>query len=156
MITPDLPQFDFESLLRLVASYSDAIVPVVSFREIHHSDPYVPVDPRDWKRLLANTINGRAEVVVCTDLDQVSQENMEKRLEIVTKAFWPSGVLKTSRVIPCSPLMDLSARDLLDRSNTTKPPFETIWEYHAVGYHVRGPLSSIPCTEQQSSAPAKF
>ncbi len=39
--------------------------------------------------------------------------------------------------------MGLSARDLLDRSNMAKPPFEAIWNKHVVGYHVRGPLRSL-------------
>ena len=95
-------------------------------------------------------------MVVCTSLHQVSQENMDKRLETVTETFWPRGVLNASRVISCSSLIGLGARDLLDRSNTTKPPFKTIWDKHAVGYHVRGSISSIPCAEQRSSAPPNF
>ena len=117
-----------------MASDSNAIVPIVSFKEIPRSD---------WKRLpelVASGFNGRANVVVCTHLDQVSQENMDEQLKAVTKIFWPKGVLNTNRVIPCSSLMGLSARDLLDRSNPAKPTFEVIWNKHAVGYHVRGPL----------------
>ena len=131
-------------------SESDAIVPVVSFKEIPHSD---------WKRLpelVASGYNKRVEVVVCTDLDQVSQENMDEQLKAVTETFWPRDILNTSRVIPCSALMGLGARDLLDRSTTTKPPFETIWDTHAVGYHVRGPLFSTACVEYPSSVPPKF
>ena len=141
MTTPDLSQFIFESLVRLVASDSNAIVPIVSFKEIHHSD---------WKRLpelVASGFNGRANVVVCTHLDQVSQENMDEQLKIVSKIFWPRGVLNTNRVIPCSSLMGLSARDLLDRASAIKPPFEAIWNKHAVGYHVRGLLISTACVE---------
>ena len=128
------PQFNFESLVRLVASDSNAIVPIVSFNEI----------PRgDWKRLpdlVAGGFNGRANMVVCTHLDHISQENMDEQLKTVTKTFWPKDILNTNRVIPCSTLMGLSARHLLDRSNMTKPPFESIWNKDAVGYHVRGPL----------------
>lgn len=137
MIAPDFfSQFNFESLVRLVASDSNAIVPIVSFKELPRSD---------WKRLpelVASGVNGRANVVVCTHLDQVSQENMDEQLKTVTKTFWPRGVLNTNRVIPCSSLMGLSARDLLDRSSLAKPPFESIWDKHNVGYHVCGPLFS--------------
>jgi hypothetical protein len=124
-----------------VASDSNAIVPIVSFKEIPRSD---------WKRLpelVASGFNGRANVVVCTHLDQVSQDNMDEQLKTVTKTFWPKGVLNTNRVIPCSSLMGLSARDLLDRSSVTKPPFPAIWNKHVVGYHVRGLLISIACAE---------
>ena len=113
---------------------SNTIVPVVSFKEIPRSD---------WRclpELVASGFNGRVDVVVCTHLDQVSQDNMNEQLKIVTKTFWPKGVLNTNRVIPCSSLMGLSARDLLDKSSMTKPPFETIWAKHVVGFHVRGPL----------------
>jgi len=86
-------------------------------------------------------------MVVCTHLDQVSQDNMDEQVKTVTKTFWPRGVLNTNRVIPCSSLMGLSARDLLDRSNMVKPPFEAIWDKRAVGYHVCGPLFSTACAE---------
>ena len=124
-----------------MASDSNAIVPIVSFKEIPRSD---------WKRLpelVASGFNGRANVVVCTHLDQVSQENMDEQLKTVTKTFWPKGVLNINRVIPCSSLMGLSARDLLDKASATKPPFDSIWDTHAVGYHVREPLISSACVE---------
>ena len=138
-----LPQFDFESLLRLVASDSNAIVPVVSFKEIPRSD---------WKRLpelVASGFNGTAKVVVCTHLDQVSQTIVDEELKTVAKTFWPRGVLDTSRVIPCS-LRNLLTRKFLE------VPFWTIRDRRAVGSHVCGPLSSIPCAEQQSSTPPKI
>jgi hypothetical protein len=116
------------------------IVPVVSFNEIPRSD---------WKRLpalIASRFNGRADVVVCTHQDQVSQGNMDE-LKTVTKAFWPKGASETNRVIPCSPIMALSARDLLDRSKFPKPPFWFIWENYTVGDYVRGPLLSIACAD---------
>ena len=122
-----------------MASDSNAVVPIVSFKELHRSD---------WKRLpalIASGFNGRASTVVCTHLDQVSQENMDEQLKTVANTFWPRGVLNTNRVIPCSSLMGLSARDLLDRSSMTKPPFETIWNKDVVGCYVRGPLFSTAC-----------
>ena len=36
--------------------------------------------------------------------------------------------------------MGLSARDLIDKSHHSKPPFEEIWKMDTVGYHVRGSL----------------
>ena len=123
-----------------MASDANAIVPFMSFKELSHSD---------WKRLpalVASGFNRTADVVVCTHLDQLSQKNMDEQLKTVTKEFWPRGVLNTNRVIPCS-LMGLSARYLLDRSNSTKPPFEAIWNKHSMGYRVRVPLFSIACAE---------
>ena len=112
----------------------------MSFKELPGSD---------WKRLhelFASGLNGGANVVVCTHLDQVSQENMDEQLKTMTKTFWPRDVLNTNRVIPCS-LMGLGARDLLHISSVFKPQFETIWDKHAVGYHVRGPLFAMVCVE---------
>jgi hypothetical protein len=115
-----------------VASEANTIVPIVSLKEL----------PRNhWKRLcelVSGGFHGRTNTVVCTHLDQISYDNMEEQLKIVTKSFWPSGVLDTNRVIPCSSLMGLSAMDLLDKSDTSKPPFETIWNKSVAGYHVRG------------------
>jgi len=79
-------------------------------------------------------------MVVCTHLGQVSQENMDEQLKTVSTAFWPKGVLNT-RVMSLS-LMGLSARNLLDRSEITKPPFEDIWNKNTLGYHICGPLFS--------------
>ena len=147
------PQFNFESLVRLVASDSDAVVPVVSFNELPR---------RDWKRLpelVASGFNRKADGVVCTHLDRVSQDNMNEQLKTVTRTFWPKSVWNTNRVIPCSSLMGLSARDLLDKSNMTKPPFEAIWNHHSVCYHVRGPLSpllSTVCAKWSSRVPPMF
>ena len=116
-----------------MASDSNAIVPIVSFEGISHTD---------WKRLpelVASGFNERANVVVCTHPDEVSQENVDEQLKTVTMAFWPRGVLNINCVIPCS-LIGLSARELLNRSkNTLKPPFEAIWNEGSMGYHVRGP-----------------
>ena len=137
MITPDLlAQVTLESLVRRVASESDAVVPFVSFEELPHSG---------WKRLpelVSSGFIGRANVVFCTHLDQVSQENMNEQMKTVETAFWPRGVSKTNRVIPCS-LMGLSAGDLLDKSTITKPRFEAICNKDTLGYHVRGPLFLI-------------
>ena len=130
-----------------MASDSNAIVPIVSFKDIPHSD---------WKRLpelVVSGFNRTADVVVCTHLDPVSQENMDEQLKPVKEAFWPGGVLSTNRVIPCS-LMGISARYLLD--STTKPPFEDIWNKNSIGYHVGGPLFSMVCAEYLFSAPPKF
>ena len=117
-----------------MASDSIAIVPIVSFQEISRSD---------WKHLpelVARGFNGRANMVVCTHLDHASLENLDEQLKIVTKTFWPTDILNTNRVIPCSTLMGISARDLLDISNATMPPFEAFWNKHAMVYPVREPL----------------
>ena len=141
MISPDVrSQFNFESLFRLVASDSNAVVPIVSFKELARSD---------WKHLpdlVASGFDGRANVVVCTHLDQASQENIREQLKTVTKTFWPGGVSNTNRVIPCSSLMGLSARDLLDKSSMTKPPFDNIWT-NQVGYPVCASLFPTICAE---------
>jgi len=137
LIPPDLPsQVNVESLIRLVGSDLNMIVPIVSFNELSCSD---------WKHLpelVASGLNGRADVVFCTHLDQVSQGNTDQ-VETLAKAFWPRGALDTNRIIPFSSVMGLSVRDLLDRSQVAKPPFRAIWNQDSVGYHVRGLLFSI-------------
>lgn len=126
----DPPQFNFESLVRRVASDSSAIVPIISFKELPRSD---------WKclpELLASGRHGRANVVVCTHLDQVSQDNIEEQILTITKTFWSGALAEKDRVITCSSIMGLSARDLLDKSTASMPLFETIWDNHTVGYRV--------------------
>ena len=148
---PEL-QFNFESLVRLAAADSNAIVPIVSFKEL----------PRPgWKRLPELVMRGfkgyrRANVVVCTHLDQVSRDNIEEQRRTVTKTFWPRDVMNTDSVIPCSSLMGLGAKDLLDKSYSHKPPFTEIWDKNTVGYQVRKPLFTRLSAEQLSSALPKF
>ena len=112
---PDLPQFTFESLVRFVAPDLNAIVSIVSFDEIPRSG---------WKRppeFVASRFNGRPNVVVCTHLDQASRDNMGEQLKAVTKEFWPKNIMNTNRVIPCSTLMGLSARDLIQPNLLSRP-----------------------------------
>ena len=73
---------------------------------------------------------------------------MEEQRKIVTKVFWPKDVMNTNSVIPCSSLIGLGARDLLDKSCGNKPSFEEIWKKDTVGYHVRGSLLIIVGAER--------
>ena len=86
-------------------------------------------------------------MVVCTHLDQVSQDNIEEQQNTVTKMFWPRDASNTNSVIPCSSLMGLSARNLLDKSSLSKPRFQDIWKKDVVGYYVRGSLFTKACVE---------
>ena len=121
---------DFESLVRLVSSDSNDIVPVISFKEI---------PGKGWRclpDLVACGFKRSANAVICTHLDHVSQINIKEQLTTVSKAFWPKSMKNTARIIPCSSLMGLSAIDLLNKSESEKPLFEDIWDKKSVGYHV--------------------
>ena len=92
-------------------------------------------------------------MVVCTHLDQISQDNVEEHQKVVRKAFWPDDVMNTNSVIPCSSLMGLSARKLLDKSCDSKPSFEEIWRTDTVGYYVRGfPSKKLALSSHQCAA----
>ena len=127
---------DFETLVRLVSSDSNDIVPVISFKEIPGKAW------RDLPKLVASGFKRSANAVICTHLDHVSQTNIKEQLTTVSKVFWPKSVKNTTRILPCSSLMGLSASDLLNKSETEKPPFEVIWDKKHVGYHVS--LSPYP------------
>ena len=121
---------DFESLVRIVSSDSDNIVPIISFKEI---------PGKSWRclpELVACGSKRSANAVICTHLDHVSQINIKEQLTTVSKAFWPKSMKNTARIIPCSSLMGLSAIDLLNKSESEKPPFRVIWDKNHVGYHV--------------------
>ena len=69
--------------------------------------------------------------------DQITGKNQKEQLAAVSKVFWPrDGVAATSRIIPCSSLMGLSARALLDLSLDGKPDFETFWDENGVAHSV--------------------
>ncbi|KIM23880.1 hypothetical protein M408DRAFT_332082 [Serendipita vermifera MAFF 305830] len=115
--------FDFESMIRLVAKDSNAIVPIISFKELARSD---------WKKLpeiMAQGFGGRIGVVVCTHLDHVNVSDLEELLITASKVFWPRNIaMGTQNIIACSSLMGLSARALLDMSTNAKPDFESFWD----------------------------
>jgi hypothetical protein len=61
--------------------------------------------------------------------DQITGDNQKEQLAAVSKVFWPRDMgAATSRIIPCSSLMGLSARALLDLSLDGKPEFESFWD----------------------------
>ena len=121
---------DVESLVRLVSTESNDIVPVISFKEI---------PGKGWRclpDLVGCGFRRSANAVICTHLDHVSQTNIKEQLPTVSKVFWPKSMKNTARIIPCSSLMGLSAIDLLNKSESKKPPFDDIWDKKYVGYHV--------------------
>lgn len=66
---------------------------------------------------------------------------MKEQLATVSKVFWPRDMAAAaSRIIPCSSLMGLSARALLDMKG--KPPFENFWDESRKG--VAHAVSSLP------------
>jgi hypothetical protein len=65
--------------------------------------------------------------------DQINGPNLSEQLATVSKVFWPRNVAgATTSIIPCSSLMGLSARALLDQSTNPrpnfKPAFESFWD----------------------------
>lgn len=69
--------------------------------------------------------------VDCENRDQIHGENLTEQLAAISKVFWPRDITATtSRIIPCSSLMGLSARALLDLSGGTaeKPSFAAFWD----------------------------
>lgn len=132
-----------------MAKDSNAIVPIISFKELSRSD---------WKDLpdiVANGFGNRANVVICTHLDQIHGRNIGEQLRTVTKTFWPTNPMATGefrlvnaviasspygrpsdQIIACSSLMGLSAQDLLDRSSRSKPAYGEITNERSVAYPV--------------------
>lgn len=130
-------QSNWESLVRLAASQSDEIVPIVSVTELPRRDW------RDLPKLIESGYDRKPSLAICTHLDRVSRENLRQQLWMVRSVFWPNDH-DESRVLKCSSLMGLSANKLLEQSETTKPPFEDIWDPNSIGYHVRNsPINLI-------------
>jgi len=58
-------QFNYEEMITRVATESNAVVPIVSFKEL---------SKQDWRRLpriISAGLQTRANMVICTHLDQV-------------------------------------------------------------------------------------
>ena len=58
-------QFDYEDMITRVATEANAVVPIVSFKEIAK---------QDWRklpRIISSGLQARASMVICTHFDQV-------------------------------------------------------------------------------------
>ena len=93
----------------------------------------------DWRELAKLAGRGReADFVVCTHLDRVSGENLQQQTWTVSKTFWPGPRDESDRVLKCSPLMGLSASQLLEQTKATKPSFKAVWDKTSIRYQVSG------------------
>ncbi|KIJ60882.1 hypothetical protein HYDPIDRAFT_31927 [Hydnomerulius pinastri MD-312] len=112
----------FEDLLRRVANEANAVVPIVSLKEVAKDD---------WRQQLPNVIKtglGRApELVLCTHLDQTSGDRLQEQVASVAKVFWPKSESAVDRVLCCSSRLGMSSRALLRQSEKSKPSFEEMW-----------------------------
>lgn len=123
-------------MISRVASKANAVVPVVSFKEM---------PKEDWRQLprLISAGFATTSLVICTHFDQVravlyltttffmtiwqisGNREMEQR-SIVARVFFGSSDVQ--HVIPCSSNMGLSATALLRGSATGWPSFQSIWD----------------------------
>ncbi|KAH7927606.1 hypothetical protein BV22DRAFT_268537 [Leucogyrophana mollusca] len=102
----------FEDLVRGVAKEVDAVVPVVSFKEVSKDD---------WRQQLP-------------DIIKVAKDRVEEQMASVAKAFWPRKLDAQHRILGCSSRMGFSARSLLRHSRSAKPQFNEIWCEDAIEY----------------------
>jgi hypothetical protein len=58
-------QFDYEDMITRVAAEANAVVPIVSFKEIAKQDW------RNLPRIISSGLQTRASMVICTHFDQV-------------------------------------------------------------------------------------
>lgn len=121
-------------MVLLAASQSSAIVPVMSIMELSRKDW------RDLPNLAASGYKRKPTLAVCTHLDQASESSLEQKRFIVSKTFWPESAYDSDRVLVCSSIIGLSASQLLEKSETAKPPFKDIWELKSIGHHVSNRL----------------
>ncbi|KAH7919236.1 hypothetical protein BV22DRAFT_1041126 [Leucogyrophana mollusca] len=109
----------FENLVRTVAKEANALVPIVSLKEISKDD---------WRQQLPHIIRtalGHApEHVLCTHLDQAAKDRVEQQVASVAQVFWPKGENSVHRVLCCSSRLGMSARTLLHQSKQKKPDYK--------------------------------
>ncbi|TDL23502.1 hypothetical protein BD410DRAFT_787351 [Rickenella mellea] len=120
--------YNFEELICRVAKEVNAVVPIVSFKEL---------PKEDWRRLpaiISAGIGRPPDLVLCTHFDQISRDNLPEQLANVAKVFWPNSPASTSRVLPCSSKMGLSAYTLLRKSASEKPRFIDMWNNKTIEY----------------------
>jgi hypothetical protein len=142
-----------------VAKDSNAIVPVVSFKELARK--YDQNVRTEWQLIYGQWLEEAARycgewirrkgkrgclyaLVGCFFIyvisskvivrDRITGVNLMAQLAAVSKVFWPLDVAHaTSRIVPCSSLMGLSAHALLDISLDGKPEFEKFWDETKTG-----------------------
>ena len=133
-------QFNYEDMVTRVTTEANAVVPIVSFKEIAK---------QDWRklpRIISSGLQTRASMVICTHFDQVgvlsivapflsldmgilqiSQNNLHEQVATVAKCFWSEPSAAMHRVIPCSSKMGLSAALLRRHPAHKLPKFDSIW-----------------------------
>ena len=98
---------------------------------------FIELSRSDWKVLPKLVESGRKpRLVVCTNLDRVSRDNLQQQLWTVSSTFWRDSPDDTSRVLGCSSLVAFSANRLLEQSEDKKPAFNKVWVPKSIGYHV--------------------
>ena len=68
----------------------------------------------------------------------MSGENLQQQTWTVGRSFWPDARDESNRVLICSPLMGLSAKQLLEQTKVTKASFKEVWDKTSIRYQVRG------------------
>ncbi|KAL6308883.1 hypothetical protein BKA93DRAFT_725025 [Sparassis latifolia] len=123
--------FKFEDLVRSVASEVNAVIPIVSFKE---------VSKESWRNELPSIVMAGVghppDLVLCTHLDQVAKDRVTEQIASVAKAFWPQNP-DTKRVLCCASRMGFSARAVLRMSKKRKPEFKQIWEENTLEYEAQ-------------------
>ncbi|KDR69840.1 hypothetical protein GALMADRAFT_230492 [Galerina marginata CBS 339.88] len=129
----EFDSFSYQDMITRVATQANAVVPIVSFKEIAK---------QDWRKLpviISSGLKTRASMVICTHFDQISQSNLDEQIATVAKVFWSEPSAATHRVIPCSSKMGLSAAHLRHHLADKLPEFSSI--YNANPDDIRYPVS---------------
>ncbi|KLO16285.1 hypothetical protein SCHPADRAFT_901671 [Schizopora paradoxa] len=121
---------EFQDLVREVAKEVNAVVPIVSFKEI---------PKEDWRQQLPDIVKAGLQrppdLVLCTHLDYAKDRAYEL-VGSVAKTFWPKMPTDDGRnkVLSTATRMGISSRLLLKMSERQKPKFRDIWEEDSILY----------------------
>ncbi|KAI5115401.1 hypothetical protein M0805_004072 [Coniferiporia weirii] len=116
----------FQELIGIIAREVNAIVPIVSLKE---------VSKNDWRTTLPRILETstglrQPSLVICTHRDQVETAHLETQTNQVLNVFNGTGSVRESlqtQCVSCSSRLGFGARTLLNMSRDCKPEYGSIF-----------------------------
>ncbi|KLO16276.1 hypothetical protein SCHPADRAFT_938044 [Schizopora paradoxa] len=118
----------FDEVIREIVKGANAVVPVISFKEIQQEN---------WRQKLPEIVRTGLqhppELVLCTHFEHANH-SVHELVGRVAKTFWPNTPVDESynKILLVATRMGASSRLLLKMSEYQKPDFKEIWEGNSI------------------------
>ncbi|KLO16294.1 hypothetical protein SCHPADRAFT_221937 [Schizopora paradoxa] len=121
--------YEFQDLVREASKIVNAVVPIISFKEI---------PKEDWRQQLPGILKigtqRPPDLVLCTHFDH-ARDCAYELIGDVAKTFWPKAPERNrGHILPVATRIGISSCLLLQMSQKQKPRFQDIWQEDSIFY----------------------